>query len=81
MSNSQQMRSQIYQTIIIHGFESNFIALIDTTRQIAVTLYFSLTGVDALHSKDLRCVFFAILGRIGYNFRSGVDLVAETLTG
>jgi len=62
-------------------FEGNFKLLIDTTRQIAETLYFSLTGVDALHSKDLRCVFVAIFERIGYNFRSGVDFAAETLTG
>ena len=37
---------------------------IDTTRQIAETLYFSLSGVDTLHYKGLRCVFRAILGRI-----------------
>ena len=54
---------------------------IDTTRQIAETLYFSLSGVDALQGKGLRYVFRAVFGRIHYNFKSGVDLAAETFTG
>jgi hypothetical protein len=54
---------------------------IDTTRQIAETLYFSLSGVDALQVEGLRYVFGSIFGRIYYNFTSGVDLVAETSTG
>jgi hypothetical protein len=54
---------------------------IDTTRQNAQTLYFSLSGVDALQGKDLRYVFGSIFGRIYYNFKSGVDLAAETFTG
>jgi len=37
---------------------------IDTTRQIAETLYFSLSGVDGLQSKGLRYVFCSIFGRI-----------------
>ena len=66
---------------MLSRFEGNFQLFIDTTRQIAETLYFSLTGVDALQGEDLRRVFFAILGRICYDFRSGVDLAAETITG
>ncbi|NEO97820.1 MAG: hypothetical protein F6K58_03745 [Symploca sp. SIO2E9] len=54
---------------------------IDTTRQIAETLYFSLNGVDALRGEDLRYVFARILGRICYDHFSGVDLAAETFTG
>ena len=54
---------------------------IDTTRQIAETLYFSLSGVDALQGEDLRYVFCSIFGRISYNFKSGVDLASETFTG
>jgi len=40
-----------------------------------------LSGVDALLGEDLRGVFLAILGRICYDFWSGVDFAAETLTG
>jgi hypothetical protein len=54
---------------------------IDTTRQIAETLYFSLNGVDALQGEGLRYVFFSIFGRIPYNFKNGVDFAAETFTG
>ncbi|HBB35721.1 MAG TPA: hypothetical protein DDZ80_32050 [Cyanobacteria bacterium UBA8803] len=55
--------------------------IIDTTPQIAETLYFSLSGVDALLCNGLRGVFLTILERICYSFWSGVDLAAETLTG
>ncbi|MFP5274681.1 hypothetical protein [Coleofasciculus sp.] len=55
--------------------------LIDTTYQIAETLYFPLSGVDGLLGEGLRCVFCSIFGRVGYNFSSGVDSAAETLTG
>ena len=54
---------------------------IDTTRQIPQTLYFSLSGVDALQGEGLRYAFDSIFRRIGYNFLSGVDLASETLTG
>jgi hypothetical protein len=54
---------------------------IDTTRQIAETLCFSLSGVDALQGKGLRDVFCSNFWRIRYDFFSGVDLAAETLTG
>ncbi len=52
-----------------------------TTRQIAETLYFSLSGVDTLQGEGLRYVFCSIFGRIYYNFISGVDFAAETFTG
>lgn len=55
--------------------------VIDTTRQIAETLYFSLSGVDALQGEDLGDVFGSILERIRYDFESGVDLASEILTG
>ena len=55
--------------------------VIYTTRQIAETLYFPLSGVDALQGKGLSGVFLTILERICYTFWSGVDLAAETLTG
>ncbi|NET62506.1 MAG: hypothetical protein F6K47_42350 [Symploca sp. SIO2E6] len=61
--------------------EKPFNPKIDTTRQIAETIDFSLSGVDALQGEGLRCVFGAIFRRIWYNFWSGVDLAAETLTG
>jgi len=48
-------------------------SFIDTSRQITETIDFSLSGVDALRSKDLRYVFVAIFERIGYDFSSGVD--------
>ena len=54
---------------------------IDTPRQFAETLYFSLRCVDALQGKGLRYAFGSIFGRKWYNFQSGVDLAAETLTG
>jgi len=54
---------------------------IDTTRQIAETLYFSLTGVDALRGGGFRGVFCPIFGWMWYDFWSGVDSAAETLTG
>ncbi|MBR8839631.1 MAG: hypothetical protein DSM106950_37945 [Stigonema ocellatum SAG 48.90 = DSM 106950] len=54
---------------------------IDTTRQIAKTLYFSLSGVDSLLRKGLRYVFCSIFAKMYYTFTSGVDLAAETLTG
>ncbi len=54
---------------------------IDTTRQIAETLYFSLSGVDALQVEGLRDVFSSIFGSIRYDLKSGVDLAAETFTG
>ncbi|MEQ8999239.1 MAG: hypothetical protein RID53_22285 [Coleofasciculus sp. B1-GNL1-01] len=54
---------------------------IDTTHQIAETLYFSLSGVDAIQGKGFRRVFGAIFGRTGYNFSSGVDLAAESQSG
>lgn len=55
--------------------------VIYTSRQNAETLYFSLSGVDALQGKGLRGVFSSIFGRILYDFESGVDLAAETHTG
>ncbi|NET59951.1 MAG: hypothetical protein F6K47_28525 [Symploca sp. SIO2E6] len=61
--------------------EKPFNPKIDTTRQIAETLYFSLSGVDALQGQGLRCMFDSIFTRMWYNFWSGVDLAAETLTG
>ena len=54
---------------------------IDTPRQIAETLLFSLSGVDGLQGEGLRYVFGSIFGGIHYNFNSGVDLAAETFTG
>lgn len=54
---------------------------IDTTRQIAGTLYFSFSGVDGLQGEGLRYVFCSIFERMYYNFISGVDLAAEILTG
>ena len=55
--------------------------VIDTTQQIAETLYFSLTGVDCLLGKGLRYLSCAILHNIYNVFQSGVDLAAETPTG
>ena len=55
--------------------------VIYTTRQIPKTLYFSLGGVDAIQGLGLRGMFGSIFGRIGYDFVSGVDLAAKTLTG
>ena len=69
------------QGIMVSRFEGNFQMFIDTTRQIAQTLYFSLSGVDALQGEGLRYVFCSIFGRIHYNFKSGVDSAAETFTG
>ncbi len=54
---------------------------IDTLRQIAETLYFSLECVDYLLCKGLRSVFFVIFGDICDVFPECVDLGAETLTG
>jgi hypothetical protein len=54
---------------------------IDTTRRMPETLYFSLTGVDALQGKDLSYVFYLIFHRVYNLFQSGVDLAAKTLTG
>ncbi|MEH2068713.1 MAG: hypothetical protein V7K47_11225 [Nostoc sp.] len=54
---------------------------IDTTRRIAETLYFLLNGVDALQDNDLRYTFYLISHKIYNLFESGVDLVAESLTG
>jgi hypothetical protein len=54
---------------------------IDTTRPIAETLCFSFSGVDGLQGEGLRYVFCSFLGWIHYNFNSGVDLAAETLSG
>ncbi|MEH2334954.1 hypothetical protein [Nostoc sp.] len=54
---------------------------IDTTRRIAETLYFSLSGVDALPDLSLRYVFYLISYKIYNVFYSGVDLAAESLTG
>ena len=62
-------------------FEGNFQMFIDASRQIAETLYFSLSGVDGLQGKGLRYVVCSIFGRMHYNFSSGVDWAAETLTG
>ena len=73
--------SNYRQGIMVSRFEGNFQMFIDTTRQIAETLYFSLNGVDALQGGDFRYVFCSIFGRIPYNFKSGVDLAAETFTG
>ncbi|NET60157.1 MAG: hypothetical protein F6K47_29635 [Symploca sp. SIO2E6] len=61
--------------------EKLFNPKIDTTRQIAETIDFSLSGVDALQGEGLSGVFCSIFTRIWYNFWSGVDLAAETLTG
>ncbi|MGQ4650448.1 hypothetical protein [Lyngbya aestuarii] len=66
------------QSLVLSRFEGNLQALIDTTRQNAQTLYFSLSGVDALQGGGLRYVLSSILGRIYYTFISGVDLAAET---
>ena len=55
--------------------------LIDTTHQIAEILYFSLSGVGTLLGEGLRRVFCSIFGQMVYNFSSGVDSAAETLTG
>ena len=55
--------------------------VIDTNRQIAEMPIISLSGVDCLRGKDLRCVFDAIVRSIYDVFQSGVDLGAETLTG
>jgi hypothetical protein len=66
---------------MLYGFKRYFYLFIDTTRQIAETLYFPLSGVDALRGKDLRSVFCSILGLLCYDFASGVDLAAETFTG
>ncbi len=54
--------------------------LIDTLRQIAETLYFSLECVDALQHKGLRYVFCAILDNMYNVFQECVDLASETLT-
>jgi hypothetical protein len=66
---------------MLSRFEGICNIVIDTTRQIAETLYFSLSGVDALQGKGLSGVFLPILPKICYTFWSGVDLAAETLTG
>ncbi len=55
--------------------------VIDTTQQIAEMPIISLSGVDYLLGKGLRYVFESIFGRMYYTFSSGVDLVAEILTG
>ncbi|MEH2393493.1 MAG: hypothetical protein V7K21_18155 [Nostoc sp.] len=54
---------------------------IDTTRRIAKTLYFSLSGVDALPDFSLKYVFYLISHKIYNVFQSGVDLAAQSLTG
>ncbi len=54
--------------------------LIDTLRQIAETLYFSLECVDALQEKALRYVFSAFLNNMYNVFQECVDLPSETLT-
>jgi hypothetical protein len=61
------------------GYKACFRRRIDTTRQIAETLYFSLSGVDCLYSKALRHVYVSNFGQICYAFTSGVDLRLETL--
>ncbi len=73
--------SENRKLLTIYTFELILLVLIDTTRQIAETLYFSLSGVDALQGEGLGCMFGSIFLRIGYNFISGVDLAAETFTG
>ena len=55
--------------------------LIDTLRQIAETLYFSLECVDALQGKALRGAFCLILDNMYNVFQQCVDLASETLTG
>ncbi len=55
--------------------------LIDTLRQIAETLYFSLECVDALQGKSFRYVFCAILHNKSNVFQQCVDFASETLTG
>ncbi|NER99655.1 MAG: hypothetical protein F6J86_38580 [Symploca sp. SIO1B1] len=45
------------QSYIPSEFEGNFSTIIETTRQIAETIDFSLSGVDALQGEGLRGVF------------------------
>jgi hypothetical protein len=66
---------------MVSRFEGNFQMFIDTPRQIAETLYFSLRCVDALQGEGLRYVFCSIFERICYSFWRCVDSAAETLTG
>jgi hypothetical protein len=54
---------------------------IDTTRQIAQMPIISLSGVDCLRGKGLRCVLDAIFRSIYAAFWRRVDFGAETLTG
>ncbi|MBW4673881.1 MAG: hypothetical protein KME52_07600 [Desmonostoc geniculatum HA4340-LM1] len=55
--------------------------VIDTTQRIAQMPIISLSGVDCLQGKGLRYVFSGILFFVYNAFKSGVDLVAENLTG
>ncbi len=55
--------------------------VIDTLRQIAQILIFPLECVDALQSKGLKYVLYAVLSNIYNVFQKCVDLAAETLTG
>ena len=52
------------QGIVGSRFEGNFQMFIDASRQIAETLYFSLSGVDGFQSKGLRYVVCSIFGRM-----------------
>ncbi|WP_414621599.1 hypothetical protein [Calothrix sp. CCY 0018] len=54
---------------------------IDTTRQIAQMPIYSLSGVDSLLGKGLRCVLYLFFFSIYPVLRTGVDLASETLTG
>jgi hypothetical protein len=55
--------------------------VIDASRQIAEMPIISLRCVDCLLGKDLRLVFYKILGNMYNVFQRCVDLGAETLTG
>ncbi|MFP4578352.1 MAG: hypothetical protein ACLFT9_22490 [Coleofasciculus sp.] len=82
--STQLTRVALYcvgESLMVSGVEGSFPGFIYTTRHKAETLYFSLSGVDALLGEGLRRVFCSIWARVGYNFSSGVDSAAETLSG
>jgi hypothetical protein len=58
----------------------DFHTFIDTTPEIAESIYFSLSGVDGLHSKGLRYVVRSIFSQEKRGIMSGVDLASRIFT-
>ncbi len=59
----------------------NCIITFDAPRQISATLYFSLRYVECLLGKGLSYVVDVFSGYVYIVFKSGVNLVAEILSG